>query len=90
MTAEQIEHFLEDNPIDRNRTSQVFFKTRNTFEGIFIQAPDYVELKKKNFWRLVAASRMDEYRKSKDINLSRIYNGSEFTKLASTLQKNRT
>ncbi|HET6252937.1 MAG TPA: short-chain dehydrogenase [Puia sp.] len=82
MTVEQIEHFLDDNPIEKNRTSRVFFKARNTFEGLFIQAPDYMELKKKNFWRLVSASRMEEYRQSKDINLSRIFNGNEFTKLA--------
>jgi hypothetical protein len=52
------------------------------FEGVFINASDYSELKKKNFWRIVAAHRKEEYRKSKDINLSRIFNGSEFTKLA--------
>jgi hypothetical protein len=38
-------------------------------------------LKKKNFWRVVTATRIEEYRQSKDINLSRIFNGSEFTRL---------
>jgi hypothetical protein len=82
MTVEQIERFLNDNPLGTNRSSKVFFKARNTFEGMFIEARDYGELKKKNFWRLVASSRIEEYRQSKDINLSRIFNGSEFTKLA--------
>jgi hypothetical protein len=82
MTTEQIEYFLSANRINANRSSLVFFKKRNTFEGIFIQATDYTELKKKNFWRIVAASRIEEYRQSKDINLSRIFNGSEFTKLS--------
>ncbi|HXB34153.1 MAG TPA: hypothetical protein VNV35_12055 [Puia sp.] len=88
MTTEQIEYFLDANRSNSNRPSLVFFKKRNTFEGIFIQAADYAELKKKNFWRIVAATRIDEYRQSKDINLSRIFNGSEFTKLAvATLEK---
>jgi hypothetical protein len=84
MTVEQIERFLDGKLIDSDNPAKVFFKTRSTFEGMFIQAPDYLELKKKNFWRLVAASRTEEYRRSKDINLSRIFNGSEFTKLATT------
>jgi hypothetical protein len=87
MTTEQIEYFLDNNRLDFNRSSMVFFKKRNTFEGVFIKAPDYIELKKKNFWRIVAASRIEEYRQSKDINLSRIFNGSEFTKLAVTSGK---
>ena len=82
MTPEQIEHFLKVNPKNSNHPARIFFKARSTVEGVFIQAPDYVELKKKNFWRIVAASRVEEYRQSKDINLSRIFNGSEFTKLA--------
>jgi hypothetical protein len=84
MTAEQIEYFLHDGRSDSNRSSRVFFTKRNPLEGMFIQAPDYIELKKKNFWRFVASSRIDEYRQSKDINLSRIFNGDEFTKLALT------
>jgi len=82
MTVEQIENFLAKNPSHSNGASKVYFKARSTFEGMFIQAPDYTELKAKNFWRLVAESRMEEYRRSKDINLSRIFNGSEFTKLS--------
>ena len=85
MTAEQIEYCMNDGRIKLNRSSRVFFKKRNPLEGMFIQAPDYSELKKKNFWRIVAASRMEEYRQSKDINLSRIFNGDEFTKLASAI-----
>ena len=84
MTSEQIEYYLGDKRSDPGRFSRVFFKKRNTLDGIFIKAPDYMELKKKNFWRIVAAHRMDEYRNSNDINLSRIFNGDEFTKLAPT------
>jgi hypothetical protein len=82
MTAEQIEYYLNGNRPDLNHSSRVFFRKRNPLEGIFIQAPDSTELKKKNFWRFVASSRLEAYRQSKDINLSRIFNGDEFTKLA--------
>jgi hypothetical protein len=84
MTSEQIEHFLGANPDTSHRSTKFFFKTRNTFEGIFIKAPDYLELKKKNFWRIVTATNLEDYRQSKDISLSRIFNGSEFTRLAET------
>ena len=79
MTIEQIERFIAREP-DYN--SRIVLKAR-TVEGIFIKAPDFLELKKKNFWRIVTVSKMQEYRKSKDINLSRIFNGQEFIKLAS-------
>jgi len=79
MTIEQIDRFIGTEP---GRFSRIFLKAR-TIEGIFIKAPDYLELRKKNFWRIVAGKRMEEYQKSKDINLSRIINGHEFIKLAS-------
>lgn len=82
MTAEQIEFFLEGNRPESSRSSMVFFKKRNPLEGLFIHAPDYMELKKKNLWRFVASSRLDAYRQSRDINLSRIFNGEEFARLA--------
>jgi hypothetical protein len=81
MTSEQIDHFLGPNPDHSPKSTKFFFKSRNTFEGVIIKAPDYLELKKKNFWRVVTATRIEEYRQSKDINLTRIFNGSEFTRL---------
>ena len=82
MTTQQIEHFLKSNPEDLQRSTKFYFKTRNTFEGVFIKAPDFLELKKKNFWRIVTAKNIDDYRQSNDVSLSRIFNGSEFTKLS--------
>lgn len=82
MTTEQIERFIGASPDDSHRSAKIFFKTRNTFEGVFIKAPDYLELKKKNFWRIVTAKKIEDYRQSNDISLSRIFNGSEFTRLA--------
>ncbi|MBS1606067.1 MAG: short-chain dehydrogenase [Bacteroidetes bacterium] len=78
MTVEQIERFIGSEPAPY---SKVFLKAR-TVEGIFIKAPDFSELKKKNFWRIVSISKMQEYQRSKDINLSRIFNGQEFVKLS--------
>ena len=81
MTTEQIEHFVGSNPDDSSRSAKIFFKKRNTMEGVFIKAHDYFELKKKNFWRIVTAKNIDDYRQSKDIGISRIFNGDEFSRL---------
>ena len=78
MTVEQIERFIG---ADTDPYSRIFLKAR-TIEGIFIKAPDFLELKKKNFWRIVSINKMQEYQRSKDINLSRIFNGQEFIKLS--------
>jgi hypothetical protein len=82
MTIEQIERFITEVKTDLSEPAKISFKTRSTVEGIFIKAPDYLELKKKNFWRVVSAKNLEDYRKSKDSNLSRIFNGSEFTRLS--------
>lgn len=79
MTIDQIERFVGS---DANRFSKIFLKAR-TVEGIFIKAPDFLELKKKNFWRIVTISKMEDYTQSKDLNLSRIFNGQDFIKIAS-------
>lgn len=79
MTVEQIERFIGNEP---DGYSKVALKAR-IVEGIFIKAPDFLELKKKNFWRIVTVNNMQEYEKSKDVNLSRIFNGQEFTKISS-------
>ena len=77
MTIEQIDRFIGSEP---SCFSKIILKAR-TVEGIFIKGPDYLELRKKNFWRIVTAKNMEEYQQSKDLSLSRIFNGSEFIKL---------
>ncbi|HLY68434.1 MAG TPA: hypothetical protein VKR53_01825 [Puia sp.] len=81
MTNKQIEDFFVNNKAI-NRTVKIAFKSRNPVEGIFIETRDYDELKSKNFWRIVSNTHVDNYKKTKDINLSRIFNGSEITKLS--------
>ena len=79
MTIEQIERSLGT---ESNKFTRIFLKAR-TVEGIFIKAPDFLELKKKNFWRIVTANKMEEYGQSKGLILSRIFNGQEFIKISS-------
>jgi hypothetical protein len=80
MTNEQIDKFLQQKRLDKVPV-RISFKTRKSFVGVFIATNDYAELKSKNFWRIVGEAESDNYQKSKNLNLSRIYNGSEFTKL---------
>ncbi|MDO6432804.1 short-chain dehydrogenase [Flavitalea sp. BT771] len=82
MTIEQIEKFIAGNKEDLKEPAKIFFKTRGTVEGIFIRTSDFLELKKKNFWRIVSSKNLTDYKESKDINLSRIFNGAEFTRLS--------
>lgn len=80
MTIEQIDTFLRKNNFDRHQV-KVSFRTRSAFTGIFVKTEDYDDLKVKNFWRVVNESNVKQYITSKDTNLARIFNGSEFVKL---------
>ena len=80
MVNDQIENFLSQKKIDKSPV-QIYFKTRSSILGLFIQTGDYEELKTKNYWRIVAEGNIEEYKKSNDINLTRIFNGVEFTRL---------
>ena len=81
MTNMQIEKFLQQNYLDKAPV-KVSFKGRKPVVGIFISSADYSELKAKNFWRIVGEVNIETYRKSKDMNLARMFSGSEFTKLS--------
>jgi hypothetical protein len=83
MTIEQIVKFLTNHPDDINKPVKISFKTRNTLEGLFIRAVDFDELKSKNFWRIVTPSNMENYKKTKDSRLAKLFHGVEFTKLSS-------
>jgi hypothetical protein len=81
MTNEQIEKFLYPNHIAKQYV-KINFKNRNPIVGMFIEWPDTKELKEKNFWRVVTEKNIETWQKSRDINLVKIFNGSDFTKLA--------
>jgi len=81
MTNEQIEKFFSSKG-NLDSMVRISFKTRNSVVGMFIQSPDFNELKSKNFWRIVSQANYEQWKQSKDYNLVRMFNGAEFTKLA--------
>lgn len=81
MTTDQIEQFLEKKQLEKQLV-RISFKNRAALTGIFIRSYDYNELKSKNLWRVVWESNVASYKKTEDINLARIFNGIEITKLS--------
>jgi hypothetical protein len=81
MTSEMIEKFVKNK--GRKGTSvNLHFKDRHTVKGLFIHSGDYEELKSKNLWRIVSSTCRDEWEKTNDVNLTRIFNGVSFTRLS--------
>jgi hypothetical protein len=80
MTQDQIEHFLLPENLSPKQV-KINFKNRNPVMGLFIELKDFHELKTKNFWRVVTEKNFEAWHKSKDPNLVKIFNGSEFTRL---------
>lgn len=85
MQIEEIEKFLDTKITTDDKYIKIDFKKRDSIYGMFVKDRDYNDLKSKNFWRIVTRTNFDEYRKSKNTNLSRIFSGSDFSKL--TLSK---
>jgi hypothetical protein len=81
MTTEMIEKFVESKT-RQNSAVNIHFKERSTITGIFIHATDYQELKAKNFWRIVSSASIEEWKKTNDVRLARIFNGVSFTRLS--------
>lgn len=81
MTSDMIEKFVE-NKTRKGSTVNIHFKDRNTVKGFFIHGGDYDEMKSKNFWRIVSSNHVEEWEKTGDINLARLYNGMSFTRLS--------
>lgn len=83
MNIEDIQKFLDNKTSPKQAYVMVSFKKRNTICGLFVQGHrDYTELKSKNFWRIVPESQFVAYQKTKDIQLAKIFSGSEFSRLA--------
>lgn len=80
MTIEKVGEFIEKKqPV--NAMVKISFKIRDSVKGTFIQSTDFEELSKKNLWRIVPETVADTFRKTNDISLTRIYNGTAFKKL---------
>ena len=83
MNAEQIQNFLSKKTTANDKYVKIHFQKRDALYGLFLtEESDFKELSKKNFWRIVTKKHFDEYNRSKDANLSRIFNGSEITRLS--------
>ena len=86
MVNELITKLLE--PANLAKTAvKIEFKKRNTIIGIFVKSPDYDDLKSKNFWRIVSETHIPEWKKTNDNKLSKIFSGSEFTRLTVAKEK---
>lgn len=86
MTSELISRFVENEQLPDSFV-KIEFKKRNAVKGKFVKVRDYEELKSKNFWRIVSETNIEEWNKSQNINLVRIFNGTEFTKLSVVKKK---
>lgn len=82
MTVEQIETFLAKESIPTGKVIRFELKKRNPVRGLIVQGRDYNDLKAKNFWRIVTQTNLAAFQKSKDINLAKIFSGSDFAKLS--------
>jgi len=82
MNQEQIKKFIESKITNNSKYVKIEFSKREPIYGIFITDNDYKDLSAKNFWRIVTSKNFDAYNKSKDVNLARLFNGTEFSKLS--------
>lgn len=82
MSNEEIAKFLDTKTSEKNNYVKIDFKKRDSIYGLFIKDKDYSDLKSKNFWRIVTRQHFDEYSKSKNTGLAKIFNGIEFSKLS--------
>lgn len=81
MDIEDIERFLDKQGAIKEEYIKIQFKKRDPIYGLFVKGHDYSDLKAKNFWRIVTRTHFDQWKKSKDMNLAKIFSGSDFAKL---------
>ncbi|HMO62838.1 MAG TPA: short-chain dehydrogenase [Ferruginibacter sp.] len=80
MTPELIGKYVESKDI-LDRPVNIFFRQRNSITGLFIKGNDYEEMKAKNFWRIVSESKIEEWHKTHNTDLAKLFSGSDFTRL---------
>ena len=80
MVNDVIAKFIESGHLAKNAV-KIEFKKRNTILGIFVQSPDYEDLKSKNFWRIVSETNINEWKQSQDNKLAKIFSGAEFNRI---------
>lgn len=82
MNIEEIENFLGKQKLTADQHVKISFRQRDTIYGLFVKERDYSDLKSKNFWRIVRKNDIPAWEKSKNIDLAKIFNGSEFSRLS--------
>jgi hypothetical protein len=83
MHTDDIQKFLQTKAKGNEIYIRIDFRSRESIYGLFLtDDQDFKDLSSKNFWRVVTRKHFDEYKKSKNPNLARIFNGAEFTKLS--------
>ena len=80
MTSEVIEKFIE-NKSRKSTMVNIHFKERSSVKGMFIRSGDFEELKMKNLWRVVSDAKIEEWKRTKNMDLPKIFNGLSFTRL---------
>ena len=75
-----IEKFVESKG-RKSITVNIHFKERSSVKGMFIRTGDYDELKSKNLWRIVSTAKIEEWNRTQNMDLPRIFNGLSFTRL---------
>lgn len=82
MNSEDIQQFFARKADLNKDYVKITFKKRESIYGLFLKEGDYDYLKTKNFWRIVPQSRVESYKATKNASLARLYNGDEFSRLA--------
>lgn len=80
MISTNIEKIVKER-LPENEKLNIFFKQRPSIFAYFVKADDFDELKAKNFWRVVNIENIDEWNKTQNTYLTRLFNGNEFSKL---------
>lgn len=70
---------------NKGKEIRVDFRKRPAISGLFVESSDFADLQSKNFWRIVTRKNIEEWKKSGDIDLAKIFNGTEFQRLRLTL-----
>jgi len=81
VTPEQIDNILKQK--EPNQVYDISFKARNAMKGLFLKTTDYRDLSRKNLWRIVSEKNIEEFQKTANHGLARIFNGTDITKLGS-------
>jgi hypothetical protein len=82
MNTEEIQKFLGSRQVPEGHQLKIDFKKRDTIYGWLVQSNDYNDLKSKNLWRIVRQKDMEEWSKTENVELAKIFNGSDFMKLS--------